>query len=208
MKAAFIRLTGFLTTVLSDILILYHSLLCKISDNQRQPCTHCYIERHPVREKQQSHNNKATRCVICRIDWILLTVKKNSLNTKRVRGILMLQSLSFLVISVMFYCSLSFCKIVPQTLYQRLYQSHVTFTPDPLSGNTTLGSQYRPRSTILLRLPPVITCKERTCREAIKRDMCLNISDLGGRRFQRLPGVKCLNVCQTTSVLKIKMISI
>lgn len=127
------------------------------------------------------------------------------------RGIFMLQSLSFLVISVMFYCSLSFCKIVRQTLYQRLYQSHVTFTPDPLSGNTTLSSQYRPRSTILLWLPSVITCKVRkvrTCREAIKRDMCLNISDLGGRRFQRLPGVKCLNVCQTTSVLKIKMISI
>lgn len=120
----------------------------------------------------------------------------------------MLQSLSFLVISVMFYCSSSFCKIIPQTLYQRLYQSHVTFTPDPLSGNTKLGSQYRPRSTILLRLPSVITCKVRTCREAIKRDMCLNISDLGGRSFQRLPGVKCLNVCQTTSVLKIKMISI
>lgn len=100
---------------------------------------HCYIERNPVREKQQNHDNKATRCVICRIDWILLTVKKNSLNTKRVRGILMLQSLSFLVISVMFYCSLSFCKIVPQTLYQRLYQNHVTFTPDPLSGNTKLG---------------------------------------------------------------------
>lgn len=156
MKAAFIRLTGFLTTVLSDILILYHCLLCKISDNQRQPCTHCYIERHPVREKQQNHNNKATRCVICRIDWILLTVKKNSLNTKRVRGIFMLQSLSFLVISVMFYCSLSFCKIIPQTLYQRLYQSHVTFTPDPLSGNTNLGSQNRPRSTILLWLSPVI----------------------------------------------------
>lgn len=117
----------------------------------------------------------------------------------------MLQSLSFLVISVMFYCSLSFCKIVPQTLYQRLYQNHVTFTPDPLSGNTTLSSQNRPRSTILFWLPPVITCKERTCREAIKRDMCLNIV---GRRFQRLPGVKCLNVCQTTSVLKIKMISI
>lgn len=117
----------------------------------------------------------------------------------------MLQSLSFLVISVMFYCSLSFCKIVPQTLYQRLYQSHVTFTPDPLSGNTKLSSQNRPRSTILLRLPPVIIWKVQTCREAIKRDMCLNI---GGRRFQRLPGVKCLNVCQTTSVLKIKMISI
>lgn len=142
-------------------------------------------------------------------NWLdFINCKKNSLNTKRVRGILMLQSLSFLVISVMFYCSLSFCKIVPQTLHQRLYQNHVTFTPDPLSGNTNLGSQNRPRSTILLRLPPVIIWKVRTCREAIKRDMCLNISDLGGRRFQRLPGVKCLNVCQTTSVLKIKMISI
>lgn len=83
MKAAFIRLTGFLTTVLSDILILYHCLLCKISDNQRQPSTHCYIERHPVREKQQNHDNKATRCVICRIDWILLTVKKKFLEYKK-----------------------------------------------------------------------------------------------------------------------------
>lgn len=112
--------------------------------------------------------------------------KKNSLNTKRVRGIFMLQSLSFLVISVMFYCSLSFCKIIRQTLYQRLYQSHVTFTPDPLSGNTKLSSQYRPRSTILLRLPPVIIWKVQTGREAIKRDI------LGGDVFKGFLGLNAL----------------